>query len=261
MGDRVGIAEGRAPRFTDRVAVITGGASGIGRETARIIHAEGGRVLLADIGEPEWLPDDDRAAFVRADVRDATQVERMIDTAVERFGRLDILCNNAGTPGRLPRPETAQLPIEDWDDTLDINLKGVFLCSKAAIPHLRASGGGAIVNNASMLGIVGLPDSAAYCASKGGAVLLTKSMALELVTDGIRVNCVCASFIDTRMFNDWLDLQDDPDSARHEATTKLPIGRLGTAEEVARATAFLASDEASYIVGHALYVDGGYLAQ
>jgi NAD(P)-dependent dehydrogenase (short-subunit alcohol dehydrogenase family) len=254
-------ATGRPARFIDRVAVITGASSGIGREAARMIHAEGGYVLLSDIHDPEWLPDDDRAAFVEADVRDPAQVQRMIDEAVARFGRLDVLFNNAGTPGRLPRPETAELPIADWDDTLDINLKGTFLCSKAAIPHLRAAGGGAIVNNASMLGIVGLPESAAYCASKGGAVLLTKSMALELIEDGIRVNCLCASFIDTKMFNDWLDLQDDADAARTQAMAQLPIGRLGTAEEVARAAVFLASDEASYIVGHALYVDGGYLAK
>ena len=255
------VTVGGRGRFADRVAVITGASSGIGCAAARIIHAEGGRVVLSDIVPAEWLPDDGRAAFVEADVRDPVQVQRMIDEAAARFGRLDVLFNNAGTPGRLPRPETAKLPVEDWDDTLDINLKGTFLCSKAAIPHLRAAGGGAIVNNASMLGVVGLENSAAYSASKGGAVLLTKSMALELISDGIRVNCVCASFIDTRMFNDWLDLQDDPDAARSDATGQLPIGRLGTAAEVARAAVFLASDEASYIVGHALYVDGGYLAK
>jgi NAD(P)-dependent dehydrogenase (short-subunit alcohol dehydrogenase family) len=256
-----GETTGRPDRFDGRVAVITGASFGIGRAAAQMIHAEGGSVLLSDIADPDWFPDDGRAAFVEADVRDPDQVQRMIDEAVTRFGRLDVLFNNAGTPGRLPRPETAALPIEDWDDTLDINLKGTFLCSKAAIPHLRAAGGGAIVNNASMLGIVGLPESAAYCASKGGAVLLTKSMALELIKDGIRVNCVCASFIDTKMFNDWLDLQDDPDTARANAVAQLPIERLGTAEEVARVAVFLASDEASYIVGHALYVDGGYLAK
>lgn len=250
-----------APRFEGRVAVITGAAHGIGRAAAEMIAAEGGKVLITDIIEPDWLDSDDPIRFEYADVRSWDEAQRCIQLAVDMWGRLDILFNNAGTPGRLPRPPAVDLPIEDWDETLDINLKGTFLWTKAAIPHLIAGGGGAIVNNASMLGIVGLPDSAAYCASKGGAVQLTKGLALELIPHNIRVNCVAASFIDTKMFNDWLDLQDDPDAARREAMSKLPIGRLGTSEEVARAAVFLASDDASFIVGHALFVCGGYLAQ
>ena len=248
-------------RFDGRIVVITGGTSGIGKAAAEMLEAEGAYVLLSDIREPDWLDGHDRIRYQHADVRSYEDAQALMQRAVDDWGKLDILFNNAGTPGRLPRPPAVDLPIEDWDDTVDINLKGTFLCTKAALPHLLRGGGGVIVNNASMLGIVGLPDSAAYCASKGGAVQLTKGLALELIPHSIRVNCICASFIDTKMFNDWLDLQEDADAARREAMAKLPIGRLGSAEEVARAALFLMSDDASFIVGHALFVCGGYLAQ
>lgn len=248
-------------RFTDKVAIVTGGSSGIGREVAAALLAGGARVAIGDIREPQELRDDDRVLFVPTDVRRAQDCRGLVDRTVERWGRTDILFNNAGTPGRLPRPPLVDLPEEDWDDTIAINLKSIYLCSKAVVPHMIEQGGGVIVNNASMLGIVGLPESAAYCASKGGVVLLTKSMALELIEHNIRVNCVCASFIDTPMFQDWLKLQPDPEVATREAVSKLPIGRLGTALEVAKAVLFLASEDSSYLVGHALYVDGGYLAQ
>jgi NAD(P)-dependent dehydrogenase (short-subunit alcohol dehydrogenase family) len=248
-------------RFDGRVAVITGATSGIGRAAAQMLAAEGARVLVSDIRDPDWLPDQEGIVFQHADARSFDDAEALMRRAADEWGRLDILFNNAGTPGRLPRPPAIDLPVEDWDETVDLNLKGTFLNTKAALPYLLDSGGGAIVNNASMLGVVGLPDSAAYCASKGGVVQLTKALALELIPHNIRVNCVCASFIDTKMFNDWLELQDDPEAARREAMEKLPIGRLGTAEDVARAALFLMSEDASFIVGHALYGCGGYLAQ
>jgi len=242
------------------VALISGGSSGIGRATAELLLAEGADLVIGDLKAPEGL-DLQKVVYRDADVRDEAQVSSLVDAGMDRFGRIDILFNNAGTAGRLPRPPLVDLSVGEWDETLDINLKGIFLTSKAVVPHMLSAGRGAIVNNASMLGIVGMPESAAYCASKGGAVLLTKSMALELIEHGIRVNCVCGSFIDTPMFQEWLNLQPDPQKATREAVEQLPIKRLGTAEEVARAVAFLASDEASYLVGHALYVDGGYLAQ
>lgn len=248
------------PRFKGKVALITGGSSGIGRATAEVLRAEGAELVIGDLKEPEGL-DFQEIIYRRADVRDEAQVSALVDAGIDRFGKIDILFNNAGTAGRLPRPPLVDLSIEEWDQTLDINLKGIFLTSKAVVPHMMGAGGGVIVNNASMLGIVGMPESAAYCASKGGAVVLTKSMALELIEHDIRVNCVCGSFIDTPMFQEWLNLQPDPVKASSEAVEQLPIKRLGTAEEMARAVAFLASDEASYLVGHALYVDGGYLAQ
>lgn len=243
------------------MAVVTGGASGIGKAAAEIFLREGARVLVGDVKQADWVEDHDAAAFLQTDVRSPEQTRQLIDTASERWGRIDILFNNAGTAGRLPRPETKDLTVDEWEETIDINLKGVFLCSKAAIPHMIRQGEGVIVNNASILGVVGLPESTAYCASKGGVVLLTKETALELIPYGIRVNCVCASFIDTPMFEAWLDLQDDPEGAKRESVEKLPIKRLGSAEEVAKAVAFLASADASYVVGHALFVDGGYLAQ
>ena len=242
------------------MALISGGSSGIGRATAELLLAEGADLVIGDLKAPEGL-DLQEVVYLDADVRDEAQVSSLVDAGMDRFGRIDVLFNNAGTAGRLPRPPLVDLSVEEWDETLDINLKGIFLTSKAVVPHMLSAGRGAIVNNASMLGIVGMPESAAYCASKGGAVLLTKSMALELIEHGIRVNCVCGSFIDTPMFQEWLNLQPDPQKATREAVEQLPIKRLGTAEEVARAVAFLASDEASYLVGHALYVDGGYLAQ
>lgn len=248
------------PRFEGKVALITGGSSGIGRATAELLLAEGADLVIGDLKAPEGL-DLQEVVYLDADVRDEAQVSSLVDAGMDRFGRIDVLFNNAGTAGRLPRPPLVDLSVEEWDETLDINLKGIFLTSKAVVPHMLDAGSGAIVNNASMLGIVGMAESAAYCASKGGAVLLTKSMALELIDHGIRVNCVCGSFIDTPMFQEWLNLQPDPQKASREAVEQLPIKRLGSAEEVARAVAFLASDEASYLVGHALYVDGGYLAQ
>ncbi len=248
-------------RFAGQVAIITGGSSGIGRETASGLLAGGARVAIGDIREPQELSENDRILFVSADMRRARDCRELVDRTLERWGRVDILFNNVGTPGRLPRPPLVELPEEDWDDTIAVNLKSVYLCSKAVVPHMIEQGGGVIVNNASILGIVGLPESAAYCASKGGVVLLTKSMALDLIEHNIRVNCVCASFIDTPMFQDWLKLQPDPEAATREAVSKLPIGRLGAALEVAKAVLFLASEDSSYLVGHALYVDGGYLAQ
>lgn len=247
-------------RFRDKVVLVTGGGSGIGRAAVELFLEEGAHVEAADLRLPEDLVHR-RLRFTELDVRDPAGVQTWVDSAADTRGRIDVLFNNAGTAGRLPRPPIADLPVEQWDETLDINLKGTYLVSKAAVPHMIAAGGGVIVNNASMLGIVGMPESAAYCASKGGVVLLTKSMALELIPHNIRVNCVCASFIDTPMFQAWLDLQPDPEAASREAVEKLPIKRLGSAQEVARAVAFLASDDASYVVGHALYVDGGYLAQ
>jgi meso-butanediol dehydrogenase / (S,S)-butanediol dehydrogenase / diacetyl reductase len=248
-------------RFTGKVAVVTGGASGIGAATAQLLAGEGARVVIGDVSEPAWAADWPGIDATLCDVRDADAATRLVRGAAETFGGLDILVNNAGTAGRLPRPPVENLPVADWDETLAINLTGTFHCSKAALPYLAERGGGAIVNNASMLGVVALPESAAYAASKGGVVQFTKALALEAIDHNIRVNCVCASFIDTPMFNAWLELQDDPEAARRDATSRLPINRLGTPEEVATAIAFLASDDASYVVGHALFVCGGYLAQ
>jgi NAD(P)-dependent dehydrogenase (short-subunit alcohol dehydrogenase family) len=143
------------------------------------------------------LSENDRILFVSADMRRARDCRELVDRTLERWGRVDILFNNVGTPGRLPRPPLVELPEEDWDDTIAINLKSVYLCSKAVVPHMIEQGGGVIVNNASMLGIVGLPESAAYCASKGGVVLLTRSMALELIEHNIRVNCIAPGLVKT----------------------------------------------------------------
>ncbi|MGH2700068.1 MAG: SDR family NAD(P)-dependent oxidoreductase [Actinomycetota bacterium] len=263
LGDHAGAAHrgsATGPRFKGKVALITGGSSGIGRATADLLLAEEAKLVIGDLKAPEGL-DRQEVLYRVADVRDETQVSALVDAGIDRFSKIDILFNNAGTAGRLPRPPLVDLSVEEWDQTLDINLKGIFLTSKAVVPHMLGAGGGVIVNNASMLGIVGMRESAAYCASKGGAVVLTKSMALELIEHGIRVNCVCGSFIDTPMFQEWLNLQPDPEKASREAVEQLPIKRLGSAQEMARAVAFLVSDEASYLVGHALYVDGGYLAQ
>ncbi len=254
-------------RLQGKVAIVTGAASGIGRATAVLFGQEGARVMCADLnGEGAKATAEaiaaqgGEAAWTQADVAREEDVQRMVQETVRRFGRLDILFNNAGVEMMGP---VTEVPQERWDWLLDINLKGVYLGCKHAIPEMLKVGGGAIINNASGAGLMGIAGLSAYCASKGGVVLLTKSLAVEWAAQGIRINAVCPGVIRTPMVERAFNMRSGSPEAE-ETWRRLgelhPIGRVGQPEEVARAVLFLASDEASFITGVALPVDGGWSA-
>ena len=246
-------------RLEGKVALITGAGSGIGRAAALLFLREGARVV-AGVYEPGDGPALEREAgpglvAVEADVSDDVGAALLVRTAVERFGGLDILVNNAGIESPGTAAETTD---EQWLRLIDVNLKGVFLCSKHAVPEMLRRGGGAIVNNASINAIRGNHRLVAYSASKGGVVGLTLAMALDHAPQGIRVNCVCPATIEgTRMIDRAMARESEPHGKREYLLAKHPIGRLGRPEEVAYAMLFLASDEASFITGVVLPVDGG----
>lgn len=248
-------------RLAGKVAVVTGSGSGVGRAAALLFHREGAAVVAGSI-EPdvaklvgEAVPGRDSIVPVRMDVTIEDDVQRLIGAAVERFGGLDILFNNAGieTSGVI-----TEVDDETWRRTMDVNLRGVVLCCRHAIPEMLKRGGGAIVNNASINGIRGNHNLVAYSASKGAVVALTRALALDYATCGIRVNCLCPGAIeDTQMVQGQLARSDDAERFRASLIAKHPLGRLARASEVAAAALFLASAEASFITGVALPVDGG----
>jgi NAD(P)-dependent dehydrogenase (short-subunit alcohol dehydrogenase family) len=250
-------------RFTGKGILVTGAASGIGLAAARGFAAEGGCVLLADInGEAaEAAAAALRAAGATAiatmlDVADYAQCEAAVALCVEAYGALDIAFNNAGMPSRISA-EFEDFALEEWRRLIDVNLGGAFYCMKAEAPALKAAGGGAIVNTASVASLVAAPGMAAYVASKHGLAGLTKAAAVDLIRHRIRVNAVCPGMINTAML---APLVADQQLLRH-MESQTPIGRVGEADEVARAVLFLASDEASYMVGTLLSVDGGVILQ
>ena len=247
-------------RFRDRVALVTGGNRGIGLATARMLASEGAAVVFMNRDEARSapvaaeLPD---AVFSFGDVRRAEDCERAVRTALEAHGRLDVLVNNAGI---IYRERTIEEHTEEeWDATFDTNVKGIFLMCRAALPALRSSRG-SVVNVASYVGLVGFPGAVAYAASKGAVVNLTRTLALDHARDGVRANCVCPGSVDTDMIHEAWSLAADVESAARASAVKHPLARIATAEEVAAAILFLASDEASFITGAALPVDGGITA-
>lgn len=246
-----------------KVALVTGGGSGIGRSSAQAFAREGAKVVVADVvveGGEETVrmirEAGGEAIFVEADVSKAAAVEAMVSKTVESWGRLDCALNNAGIAEA--RALTADLTEEVWDRTIDINLKGVWLCMKYEILQMLEQGGGAIVNMSSVVGLVGVRHQPAYVASKHGVVGLTKAAALEYAKAGIRVNAVCPSAIRTPAL-EWF-IGENPQVER-KFIAHNPVGRLGTPEEIAAAVTWLCSDAASYITGHSMVVDGGVITQ
>jgi NAD(P)-dependent dehydrogenase (short-subunit alcohol dehydrogenase family) len=250
-------------RFENKVAIITGGASGIGLSAARMFLGEGAKVVLMGRDEKrgrdalESLGAGENAIFIRGDVGSAKDCQRCVSETLRQFDRLDILFNNAGIIYVNKNvPDTTE---DEWDAVLNSNLKGTYLMSKHAIPHMMKRGG-AIVNNASVFGLVGGMGAAAYCAAKGGVINLTRAMALDHAGQNICVNCVCPGSVDTPMLEKEMEDLGGVETQRPRFASRHPVNRIATPEEVARAVAFLASDDASFITGAALSVDGGRAA-
>ncbi len=248
-------------RLADRVALITGGTSGIGRATAVLFAQEGAPVAVTGRNEGRGREvvaviekAGGRALFIRSDVRLAADCRRAVEETLKTFKRLDILFNNAGVfiPHTVP-----DCPEEEWDLTVDINLKGTYLMSKFALPVMIAQGRGVIINNSSGWGLVGGDAAAAYCAAKGGVVLLTKAMAIDHGRQGIRVNCICPGDVETPMLPEDATRRGMTWEAYLAGAANRPLGRIGQPVEIARAALFLASDDSSYMTGAALVVDGG----
>ncbi len=253
-----------AGRVSGKVALITGGGSGIGRATALVFAREGAKVMIADYdreGGEQTVKmiktSGGEASFVEANVAVAKQAEAMVAKTVETYGRLDCAFNNAGIEGQMGG-NLAECSEENWGRIIAINLTGVFLCMKYEIPQMLKQGGGSIVNTASAAGLIGLPGGTAYVASKHGVAGLTKSAALEYAKSGIRINAVCPGFIRTAMVERVIDGGSISEDAMVAAE---PIGRIGKPEEIANAVLFLCSDDASFVTGLPMPVDGGYVAQ
>jgi len=249
-------------RLDGRVALITGGASGIGAAAARLFVAEGAAVALVDrdgdgAARLAAALDGAPALALTADVTDREAVEEATARAAATFGRLDVLYNNAGVPAGFG--PVGDLAVADWNLCLAVNVTGTLFCIQAALPHLRAAGGGSIVNQSSVAALVGIPGLAAYSAAKGALLSLTRTLAAELAPDGIRVNAICAGTVDTPMARPLLAARGQGDLERGARLTaeRYPVGRIGTPEEIARAALFLASAESSFVTGAVLTVDGG----
>lgn len=245
--------------YTGKVAFVTGAANGIGRATALAFAREGASVVVADVSEQgnqetarmiEELGG--RALAVKCDVTRTEDVKAALSKTIEAFGRLDVAFNNAGVEQK--KVATAELEEEEWNRIVDTNLRGVFLCMKYEIPLMLKQGGGAIVNTSSGAGVIGIKEGAAYTAAKHGAIGLTKSAALEYAQSNIRVNAVAPGYIDTPMMDRFTGGTTE---GKEKVIAEEPIGRMGQPKEIANAVVWLCSDASSFVVGHALVVDGG----
>ena len=249
-------------KLDGKVAIVTGASSGIGRATALLFAEEGAKVVVAD-----WHEDDGRrvadeiaggggaATFVRVDVSQPEDVEAMVRAAVDTYARLDVLFNNAGVEGE--QAPTAECTLENWDRVIAVNLKGVFLGMKYGIAAMLRSGGGSIINNASVAGIVGFANIPAYSASKGGVIQLTKTAALEYAKQGVRVNAICPGVIWTPMVERFVGGREETRGALEALE---PVGRFGRPEEVAQLALFLACEDSTFCTGAPFLVDGGFVA-
>lgn len=251
-------------KLKSKVALITGGTEGMGFATARLFLEEGARVMITGRSRQKGsralklLEGLGEIGFVQGDVSRSSDAKKMVDKTISRFGGIDILFNNAGIYLEKTAEETTE---DEWDHVIDVNLKGTFLVSKFAIPHMRRRGGGVIINNSSDAGLIGNRSCPAYCASKGAVTIMTKAMALDLAKDHIRVNCVNPAVVDTPMLAKEVSRSSNPRRYLAESRKMQPMGRVGKPSEIASAVLFLASDDSSFVTGAALSVDGGSTAQ
>ncbi|GAB61203.1 short-chain dehydrogenase [Candidatus Jettenia caeni] len=252
-------------RLKNKVALITGGGTGIGKATALLFAREGASLVIT--GRRETPLEETvshirnlhkNAIYVIGDVSKADDAQNMVQKTGETFGRLDILVNNAGVNYK---PDTTSATEEEgWDITINTNLKGIYLVSKYAIPELSKNGG-SIINISSVVGLKGFRKAIAYATSKGGILNMTKSMAIELAPDKIRVNCICPGMIDTDMYWNFIKSSENPDTLHEYVVHSHPLGRIGKPEDIAYGALFLASDEANWITGVILPIDGGFTAR
>jgi NAD(P)-dependent dehydrogenase (short-subunit alcohol dehydrogenase family) len=250
-----------AGRLSGKVALVTGAGSGIGRAIAIAFAEQGARVALvgrrrlpleavaAEIGE--------NAFAIPGDVSKPEDIERVVAETVSQFGHLHILVNNAA---RLAAGTAESHSEAEWDETFDTNVRGLWLLSRAALPHMRKAGKGAIINISSVLGLHGAKNRVAYAASKGAVTLMTKAMALDHAHEQIRVNCICPGIVDTELVAQFINNAPDPEAARKQRIALHPLGRFGQPEDIAHAAVYLASDESAWVTGIAMPVDGGYSA-
>jgi NAD(P)-dependent dehydrogenase (short-subunit alcohol dehydrogenase family) len=241
---------------TDRAAIVTGAASGVGREVTRLLAERGVSVVAVDVAPTVRELASDLVTPLEGDVADAHTAERAVAAAAP--GRLDILVNNAG---HIVFKSILETSVDEWDRVMAVNVKSMFHFCKAAIPPMQHGHGGAIVNTASISGLIGLPAQGAYAASKGAVVQLTRQLAVELAPAGIRVNAVAPGAIATPFLLDFVEQQEDPGALRAAIEGEHPLGRLASAEEIARTIVFLASNEAAFVTGAVLPVDGGFTAR
>ncbi|MCE5309568.1 MAG: glucose 1-dehydrogenase [Acidobacteriales bacterium] len=244
-----------------KVAIVTGAGSGIGWAIALLFAEQGARIVVADWNASagaetvqQIRSDGGEARFHKVDVSKAVEVEGLIQFAAGQYGRLDVIVNNAAIQILGTLTQTSE---EDWDRLHSVNLKGVFLCSKYAIPEMIRGGGGSVVNVASVLGLVGDPNLAAYCAAKGGVIALTKAAAIGYGPQGVRVNCICPGDVDTPMVQEFFNRDPNPELARQTVSAHYALRRIADPREVAQTAAFLASDASSFLTGSVIVVDGG----
>ena len=250
-------------RLEGKVALVTGGSDGIGKAIAKTFAKEGAKVVVASRNEAKGkkalaeLNGLGEATYFTVDISKPDQVRQMVDYTIQRYGRIDVLVNNAAI---CPPGDVLTTTEAIWDEVIDVNLKGIFLCCKNVIPHMQANGGGTIVNIGSINSLMAMENEAAYDASKGGVLMLTKAMALDFAKSNIRVNCICPGAIETPMLNASLETAKNPQAARESLVQKHPLRRTGTPDEIAQAALFLATDDSSFITGATIPVDGGILA-